>query len=118
MEVTLAKSATSLVGQMQKWAYAPRKMGASRQSGCSCGSASTPAPPGAFRDRPMGKSDTWFDQCRSAWERRSPHRVMIVFECAQSVAGLIARWNAMDSIIYLVGLIVVAMFILSVLGLR
>jgi hypothetical protein len=43
---------------------------------------------------------------------------MIVFECAQSVAGLIARWNVMGSIIYLVGLIVVVMFILSVLGLR
>ena len=48
---------------------------------------------------------------------RYPHRGQ--FECEQSDSGLSAEVNrVMDSIIYLVGLIVVVMFILSALGLR
>ena len=50
-------------------------------------------------------------------EGRYPHRGQ--FECEQSDSGLSAEVNeVMDSIIYLVGLIVVVMFILSALGLH
>ena len=48
---------------------------------------------------------------------RYPHSGQ--FECEQSDRGLSAEVNeVMNSIIYLVGLIVVVMFILSALGLR
>jgi hypothetical protein len=50
-------------------------------------------------------------------EGRYPHRGQ--FECEQSDSGLSAEVNrVMDSIIYLVGLIVVVMFILGALGLH
>jgi hypothetical protein len=49
--------------------------------------------------------------------RRYPHSGQ--FECEQSGSGLSAEVNeVMDSIIYLVGLIVVVMFILGALGLH
>ncbi len=50
-------------------------------------------------------------------ERRYPHSGQ--FECEQSGPGLSAEVNiVMNSIIYLVGLIVVVMFILGALGLH